>query len=38
MFYYFSNVDKNFKNIWFIEEDVFIPRFDLIPELDRQKS
>ena len=36
VFYYFSNVDTNFKNIWFIEEDVFIPRFDLIMELDKK--
>jgi len=36
VFYHFSHVDTNFKNIWFIEEDVFIPRFDLLAELDRQ--
>jgi len=36
VFYYFSNIDTNFKNIWFIEEDVFIPRFDLLLDLDKQ--
>ena len=36
VFYYFSNIDTDFKNIWFIEEDVFIPRFDLLIDLDEQ--
>lgn len=36
VFYHFSNIDTNFNNIWFIEEDVFIPRFDLIKDLDNQ--
>ena len=36
VFYYFSNVDTKFEHIWFIEEDVFIPRFNLILELDKQ--
>jgi len=36
VFYYFSNVDTGFKNIWFIEEDVFIPRFNILRELDNK--
>jgi hypothetical protein len=36
VFYYFSNIDTKFKNIWFIEEDVFIPRFDLLIDLDEK--
>ena len=36
VFYYFSNIDTNFNNIWFFEEDVFIPRFDLIKDLDEK--
>ena len=36
VFYYFSNIDTNFNYIWFIEEDVFIPRFDLIKDLDEK--
>ena len=36
VFYYFSNIDINFKNIWFIEEDVFIPRFNLLLDLDKK--
>ena len=36
VFYYFSNIDTNYKNVWFIEEDVFIPNNNTIMELDRK--
>lgn len=36
VFYYFSNIDTNYKNVWFIEEDVFIPNNNTIIELDRK--
>ena len=32
--YYFSVKNKNPSHVWFIEEDVFIPRADLIHELN----
>ena len=35
-FYYFSNKDIQFDNVWFIEEDVFIPKLSLIKDFDEK--
>ena len=32
--YYFSYININFENIWFIEDDVFIPNYHIIFDID----
>ena len=36
VFYYFSNIDTNFNHIWFVEEDVFVPKFDYFSNIDKK--
>ena len=36
VFYYFGNIDTNFNHIWFIEEDVFVPRYNFFTDLDHK--
>jgi hypothetical protein len=33
--YYFSKVDTSFNYVWFVEDDVYIPRPNLLHELDK---
>lgn len=34
--YYFKKINKNYKNIWLIEDDVFIPSIQSIKDLDHK--
>jgi hypothetical protein len=34
--YYFSHFNRSYEHVWLIEDDVFIPREDLISDIDRR--